>query len=81
MLIHFVVVICLMCVQASQLLHLNKSRLCVVHMNHTECTVLCNISLTLQFDLNAHKTDSDRINIWSQVPQWARHQDVLTDHQ
>jgi hypothetical protein len=22
---------------------------------------------------------SDRINIWSQVPQWARHQDVLTD--
>jgi hypothetical protein len=22
---------------------------------------------------------SDKINIWSQVPQWARHQDVLTD--
>jgi hypothetical protein len=24
---------------------------------------------------------SDRINIWSQVPQWARHQNVLNDRQ
>jgi hypothetical protein len=23
--------------------------------------------------------NSDRINIWSQVPRWARHQDILTD--
>jgi hypothetical protein len=23
--------------------------------------------------------NSDRFNVWSQVPQWARHQDVLTD--
>jgi hypothetical protein len=23
--------------------------------------------------------NSDRINIWSQVPRWARRQDILTD--
>jgi hypothetical protein len=25
--------------------------------------------------------NSDRINIWSQVPSWARRQDLLTDRQ
>jgi hypothetical protein len=54
----FYVVICLMYVQASHLLHLTKSRLCVVLFKHPECTVPHHISCPLQFDLNAHKTES-----------------------
>jgi hypothetical protein len=29
--------------------------------------------------IQTREQNSDRINIWSQVPQWARRQDILTD--
>jgi hypothetical protein len=47
-----------MCVQTSPLLHLTQSRLCVVLLKHSERTVPHDISHALQFDLNAHKTES-----------------------
>jgi hypothetical protein len=58
MYVPFFVAICLIYVQASSLLHLNKSRLFVVHLQQMEFTVLRNISRALQFDLNAYRTES-----------------------
>jgi hypothetical protein len=35
--------------------------------------------LTVTDKRQTRQQNSDRINIWSQDPQWAQHQDVLTD--
>jgi hypothetical protein len=51
----FFVIISLMCVQASPLLHLTKSRLCVVMIKHPECTLPRHSSRILQFHLNARQ--------------------------